>query len=74
MVLAKCKNMHQWKRIESPVITHIPTGNLYENEGKNIQWTKDSLFKKWSWENWTATCEKSENTTLPNTIQRINLK
>ena len=48
-------------------------GNLYENEGKNIQWTKDSLFKKWSWENWTATCEKNENT-LPNTIQRINLK
>ena len=65
--------MHQWRRIESPVITHISMGNLYENEGKNIQWTKDSLFKKWSWENWTATCEKNENT-LPNTIQRINLK
>ena len=42
MVLAKCKNMHQWKRVESPVITHIPTGNLYENEGKNIQWTKET--------------------------------
>ena len=29
---------------------------IFEKAGKNIQWNKDSLFSKWCWENWTATC------------------
>ena len=28
---------------------------IYNKQGDNIQWGKDSLFSKWYWENWAAT-------------------
>ena len=31
---------------------------VYDKRGKKIQCRKDSLFNKWWWENWTATCER----------------
>ena len=31
---------------------------IFDKAGKNIHWTKDSLFKKWCWENWTVTCRR----------------
>ena len=31
---------------------------IFDKAGKNIQWNKDTLFSKWCWENWTATCRK----------------
>ena len=31
---------------------------IFDKSEKNIQWNKDSLFSKWCWENWTATCRR----------------
>ena len=31
---------------------------IFDKAGKNIQWNKNSLFSKWCWENWTATCRR----------------
>ena len=31
---------------------------IFDKAGKNIQWTKDSLFNKWCWKNWSATAKE----------------
>ena len=31
---------------------------IFDKAGKNIQWNKDSLLRKWCWENWTVTCRR----------------
>ena len=50
----KNRHMDKWNRTERP----DTLSQLIFNKGvRNIKGEKDSIFSKWCWENWRATCK-----------------
>ena len=73
--LTKTKHKERRLKVESLEINPCTNGYLiFDKEGKNMQWGKDSLFSKWCWENWTATFKRMKLEHFLTLYKKINSK
>jgi hypothetical protein len=53
--------IHQWNRIEDPVMNSHPYCHLIFDKGaKTNHPMENSIFNKWCWSNWWSTCRRMQ--------------
>ena len=50
--------MEQNRELE--IIPNTFSQLIFDRENENTKWGKDTLFNKWCWDNWLATCRRME--------------
>ena len=71
----KIGHRDQWNRTESTEINpHIFEQIIFDKRVKNLQWSKESLFNKWCWKSWKATCKRMKPKYYLSPYMKVNSK